>query len=157
MPESEIHGKLYGASWAGDDARVRELLATGANPNKYKDHAGNTALHSAANRGHNEVVTTLITAGADLNIQNKNGDTALHIIAKRGKHELMKLWDKIASAMKSASTDILQKEEYDDKLSYGFYISAAIVQREHERAFQFLTRNSDRKGMELTIYKSTCI
>ena len=88
MPESDINGKLYGASWAGDDARVRELLATGANPNKYKDHAGNTALHSAALRGHNEVVTTLITAGADLNIQNKHGDTALRIITKKGKSKM---------------------------------------------------------------------
>ena len=56
------------------------------------------------------------------------------------------------SAMKSVSTEILQKEEYDDKLYYGFCISAAIVQGEHELAFQFLTRNSDRKGtIELTL------
>ena len=49
------------------------------------------------------------------------------------------------SAMKTASTEILRKE-YDNKLSYGFCISAAIVQGEYELAFQFLNRNIDRKG-----------
>ena len=49
--------------------------------------------------------------------------------------------------MKTASTEIL-KEEYNDKLSYGFCVSAAIVQREHELAFQFLRRNSNRKGIK---------
>ena len=56
--------------------------------------------------------------------------------------------------MKSASTEILQKEEFEDKLSYGFYISAAIVQGEHERAFQFLSRNTERKGIESTVRQS---
>ena len=54
--------------------------------------------------------------------------------------------------MKSVSTEILEKEEYDDKLSYFFFISAAIVQGKHERAFKFLSRNKERKGIELKIY-----
>ena len=53
--------------------------------------------------------------------------------------------------MKRASTDILE-DEYDDKLSYGFFISSAIVQGKHERAFNFLSRNKERKGIKLTIY-----
>ena len=52
--------------------------------------------------------------------------------------------------MKSASTEILEKE-YDDKVFYGFLISAAIVQGKYELAFQFLRRNTDRKGIKLTI------
>ena len=64
---SDIHKKLYDASSDGAETRVRELLAAGADPNKYKDSFGNTA------------VTTLIQAGADLNIQTFDRETALAI------------------------------------------------------------------------------
>ena len=49
--------------------------------------------------------------------------------------------------MKRASTEILEKEEYDYKLPYSLLISSAIVQGEHERAFKFLSRNKERKGV----------
>ena len=38
--------------------------------------------------------------------------------------------------------------EYDAKLSYSFFISAAIVQGKHDLAFEFLERNVDRKGIK---------
>ena len=41
--------------------------------------------------------------------------------------------------------EILQKE-YDDKKSYSFWISAAIVQGQHDLAFNFLEKNADKKG-----------
>ena len=50
--------------------------------NKY----GNTALHEAAEKGHNEVAATLIKAGADLNIQNNEGKTAIQV-AMLANHE----------------------------------------------------------------------
>ena len=43
--------------------------------------------------------------------------------------------------------DILQ-EEYNCKLSYSFWISAAIVQGQHDLAFKFLERNIDIKGIK---------
>ena len=45
MEDSDIHKKLYDASSDGAETRVRELLAAGADPNKYKDSYGDTALH----------------------------------------------------------------------------------------------------------------
>ena len=74
----DIHKKLYEVSKAGDCKRVRELLEAGADPDKYKDKEGVTALGGAALKGHNEVVKTLIQAKCDLNVKDKDGDTALH-------------------------------------------------------------------------------
>ena len=48
----------------------------------------------------------------------------------------MKSWD---------PKEILQKE-YDDKQSYSFWISAAIMQGEYDLAFNFLEKNADKKG-----------
>ena len=86
--DSDIHEKLYAASLDGEDRRVRELLEVGADPQKYKDEGGNSALHIAVCHGRNEVSTTLIMSGADLNIQNNEGDTALHRAASTGNNEV---------------------------------------------------------------------
>ena len=43
--------------------------------------------------------------------------------------------------------EILQKE-YDEKLSYNYCISAAIVQGEHDLAFNFMKKNTDMKGID---------
>ena len=51
MADSDIHWKLYEASEAGDDTRVTELLGAGAEPDKYRDIYGWTALHRATERG----------------------------------------------------------------------------------------------------------
>lgn len=48
----------------------------------------------------------------------------------------MKSWD---------PKEILQKE-YDDRQSYSFWVTAAIVQGEHDIAFQFLEKNTDKRG-----------
>ena len=60
---------------------MRELLAAGADPNKYKDSAGWTALIRAAFWGRDSTVSILIHHGADLNIQTKDGETALEMAA----------------------------------------------------------------------------
>ena len=41
----DIHKELFVVSQAGDCSRVRELLEAGADPDKYKDSDGWTALH----------------------------------------------------------------------------------------------------------------
>ena len=78
MPVSDKHKELYDASLEGDDARVAQLLEDGVEPDEYKDDDGYTALQRAATRGHHEIVSRLINAGADLNIQNNYENTALH-------------------------------------------------------------------------------
>jgi len=57
-------------------AIVTYLLNKGANP-KLTDNRGRSALHIAAERGHNLIVEHLIGAGAIVNTKDKNGDTAL--------------------------------------------------------------------------------
>ena len=42
--------------------------------------------------------------------------------------------------------EILQKE-YDHKLPYAFWISSAIVQGEHDLAYEFLKKNLTKKGI----------
>ena len=78
MPDSDKHAKLYTASRVGDGDRVGQLLEEGVDPDKYKDDEGYTALQRAAERGHQEIVSRLIKARADLNIQSTFGNTALH-------------------------------------------------------------------------------
>ena len=66
-------------SWAaglGDTARVRELLAAGADANEVCVR-GRTALMAACTSGHEHVVRLLIEAGADLEKADNAGRTAL--------------------------------------------------------------------------------
>lgn len=53
------------------------------NPNT-KDEEGNPLLWLATKRGHQEVVETLLEAGADVNAVAPNGFTALHRSASEG-------------------------------------------------------------------------
>ena len=89
MSDSDIHYKLYWASRDGNDARVRELLAAGAEPDKYKDSWDDTALNEAARLGRDSTVSILIQHGADINRQNKNGYTALHRAAASGQNAVV--------------------------------------------------------------------
>ena len=88
MSDSDIHRNLFSASRVGDDSRVNELLAAGAEPDKYKDsYYGDTALADAALFGSDSTVSILIQHGADINRQNWEGYTALHWAA-RGHSEV---------------------------------------------------------------------
>ena len=88
MADSYIHEKLYYASGNGNDTFVRELLAAGADPNKYKDIDGITALIKAASNCRDSTVSILIQHGADLNVQTNYGSTALTIAAWKGRNEV---------------------------------------------------------------------
>jgi len=61
---------------ATDVARVKQLIAQGANVNAHDEH-GRTALMSAVRKGHREIVRMLLDAGADPNLQTSYGATAL--------------------------------------------------------------------------------
>ena len=54
--------------------------------------------------------------------------------------------------MKSFDPREILQNEYDTRLSYSFWVSAAIAQGEHDLAFQFLKKNEDRKGTYIYIY-----
>ena len=75
MMNSDIHYKLYDASRDGNDSRVRELLAAGAEPDKYRDSRDITAQAESAWYGRDSTVSILIQHGADINRQNNTGWT----------------------------------------------------------------------------------
>ena len=69
----DINAELVEATYAGNTARVEQLLKQGADVNA-EQKSGWTVLMDAAKEGHTEIVKVLIVAGADM---TKYGDTAL--------------------------------------------------------------------------------
>ena len=89
-----------------------------------QDNSGETALTTACSnpRGNRDVITALITAGAELDKRNNNGMTALMYLARNGYTGLMKLLIKdgadmnIKDAQGRTAFDILWEchpEKYD--------------------------------------------
>jgi len=74
--------QLHFAAADGDIERMTELLALGADPNRF-DELGRTPLHHAAAAGNIEAVERLLSAGAAVNARDESraGDTALGDVA----------------------------------------------------------------------------
>src|SRR5262249_40596748 len=89
----EVDGdKISGVSWSAISGRLNvlnTLLARGARVNTV-DNFGMTPLLYAAsiNYGGSEILSKLISAGADLKAKNKEGLTALDL-ARNYRHESM--------------------------------------------------------------------
>lgn len=60
-----------------DEAMLRYLLGSGADPNMIAQDRGNSPLMDAAAEGHLDYAQLLISSGADLDIPSKNGQSAL--------------------------------------------------------------------------------
>ncbi len=61
----------------GMAGKVDLLLRAGADPNG-SDRTGNTAVHYAAARGQGDLIETLVSYGADVNLRNRDAQTPLH-------------------------------------------------------------------------------
>ncbi|KIX00054.1 uncharacterized protein Z518_10981 [Rhinocladiella mackenziei CBS 650.93] len=72
--------QCYNAIKSRDVERFRDLSCQ-ILPPAFVDRAGQTLLHLAADTGIEEMVSILISLGADVNAQNIRGDTSLHIAA----------------------------------------------------------------------------
>ncbi|KAK3493505.1 heterokaryon incompatibility protein-domain-containing protein [Neurospora crassa] len=71
-------------------AVVELLLGSGKVDVNLQNDRGETALHLAASKGHEDVVKLLLDSGkVDANKQDENGQTALHRAAKRYGHEVV--------------------------------------------------------------------
>src|SRR5262245_17562904 len=81
---------LLDAAYAGDVARVAELLKGGANPDD-ANAFGATPLAEAARRGDTAVLQLLLKAGADAKAVNAEGETALMAVARTGNIEAARL------------------------------------------------------------------
>ena len=80
--------KLMIAVEFGDGPETARLLAAGADANFYdREFCDMRPLHRAADRGHAEVLRTLLEAGAVVDARDGGGRTALHVAAQRGTVE----------------------------------------------------------------------
>ncbi|MDE3023407.1 MAG: ankyrin repeat domain-containing protein [Pseudomonadota bacterium] len=83
----ELNYELSEASQGSDAAKVQKLIVDGANIN-FKDTAGFTPLHWAAELGKTNIVKVLVANRADINSSN-GGITPLHFAANKEIAELL--------------------------------------------------------------------
>ena len=76
--------ELAAAAAEGNLAKIKQLLAAGANKNAQDPFVGLTPLICAAAGGHKAVVEALLAAGADKRARTKTGDTALDAARSKG-------------------------------------------------------------------------
>ena len=88
--QAAVSTPLLEAAYAGDAARVAELLRAGAPPDEANDF-GATPLGEAARLGDTEVLELLLKAGASPESANAEGETALMRVARTGNVEAAKL------------------------------------------------------------------
>lgn len=83
-------GPLEEAAAFGGYATVQLLLRMGADPN-YRDRNGWSAIHWAAEEGHEEIVRLLLENGADVNAVSSYGTSPLHCAANGEPNNIVKL------------------------------------------------------------------
>ncbi len=89
-PAMEADPGLLEAARSGDADAVRSRLAAGAHPDGARGD-GMTALHWAAERGHEDVARGLMEAGARVDMATRVGAyTPLHLAARRGSEGIVK-------------------------------------------------------------------
>jgi ankyrin repeat protein len=91
---ADARKEILKAAKSGDARKVKELLATDAALIDARDTDGSTPLHCATWKGQLEVVSVLLSAGADVNAHNNNGHwgtTPLHAAAHANQTAIAKL------------------------------------------------------------------
>jgi len=86
--DKETEDSLHGYALLGDVAKLESLLESGTVDVNNRDQYGFTALHLASDRGHTEIVRSLLNARAtkDLVTDDEDNMTALDL-AKIGGHD----------------------------------------------------------------------
>lgn len=87
--EREI--RLFPAVRSNDVAAVKAALDAGMNPNALSANNSHTLLAEAVDAGAQQVVETLLAAGADARYTMPNSKSILHLAAGRGRSELIPL------------------------------------------------------------------
>jgi len=89
---------LLRAARAGNADTVRALMASPNVDINGVDDLGNTPLIEAARFGHDDVVTALLIAKADVKTKNHEGKTALTLAAEGGHDETVRLLTQAGAA-----------------------------------------------------------
>ena len=79
------------AAYFGHTDIVRYLVGLPDVDVNYHGRNNDTALHSAVDDGHRDVVELLIDAGADIEAQDSTGETPLHYACENGKLAILKM------------------------------------------------------------------
>ena len=125
-----LHQSLIEAVLENDNVAVSDLLLKGGEVDK-RDDDGVTALMYAAGNGYSEVVSTLLSHNASLDLQNdSNGETALMYAARYGDNEVV-------------STLLAHKASVDVQGIYGSTALMHAVKKGHvEAASTLLAHNA---------------
>lgn len=86
----QVNDGLLDAAFAGDTAKVKSFLASGADVN-VKNSYGATPLMLASQEGHSESVKLLLAAKADVNARMPDGYTSLMFACQHGRGEIVTL------------------------------------------------------------------
>jgi|SRR5215213_8289339 len=87
-PETDA---LLQAARAGNADTVKALLTSPNVDVNGVDEYGNTPLIEAARFGHDDVVTALLIARADVKVKNREGKTALMLAAENGHDDTVRV------------------------------------------------------------------
>ena len=109
LQEAGITRKQYGANliasaYDGNAITMQTLLEAGAHVNTRDSRTGGTALHAAAQGGHEECIQVLIAHGADVHQRTRDGETAVFVAAKNGHTECV-------LALVAAGCDVRKKDD----------------------------------------------
>ncbi|KAL8644167.1 MAG: hypothetical protein Q9226_007903 [Calogaya cf. arnoldii] len=78
----------YAAETSSRVSAIKALFERGLDV-KTRNNEGQTALHQAVQNGHQEIVKTLITYNAHLNVQDEIGSTPLHRAVRSRRQEMV--------------------------------------------------------------------
>jgi ankyrin repeat protein len=88
---SEHYKEIHTIVMEGNFDKVKSLLSETPELVNVKTNFGNTPLHIAIRKKHDEIAKFLISKGANINAQNKGGSTPLAQAASDGNKEMVEL------------------------------------------------------------------
>jgi len=82
-----------------DQQLVLQVINSPEGNYDHRDESGKTVLHCACERGHVQVVSSLVDANADLEVRDNHGHGVLHYLKKETPHasrrwDYMHMWNK---------------------------------------------------------------